>query len=347
MFNIWIDPERCTASMLMIYYQINILLHEIALRDDHPAADFKPPYCTNRIRPGAKEKKKLTVPVIDAIMHCVTSSHDLLDTFLSLDVNILRALPVYKFAMVCYAILVLTKLSQSVEDPKSEIGKVLDHSGLALDSYSDAVVAKLKKAVGPEEFRVPGKFLGIILSIRAFLRREHYVPGQANGDNEVMRPLLHLSSQEPSGSDTRSLWLATSCSPGERSLASGSADHTSISDGPMLSSSHLSSHNHGTAANAHILSFTKNIDPTSSNSEYDVRFPPEQRTAYSGSQLIPELGINHELDMDHSVFSGVPESGLFTEGLHTWTPSTSIADQPMDEQMFDLPYWAYDDLPQP
>lgn len=312
----------------MIYHQTNILLHEVALRGDHPTADFKPPYFVNRSHPELRVKEKLTGPVIDAVMQCVISSHDLLDTFLRLEVNTLRALPVHKFVMVLYATVILIKLSQSVNDPTSEIGKILDHSSLALASYSDAVADQLMKAAGPEEFRVPSKFHFVILRMQAFSRRQESFPGMDNGDKAIY-PLLQLSSQESSSLGTNS--------HGVRALEEiGRAEHASKSNGPIPSNKKLSSNSKTTTIYSHASSFTQDIDSTRDSSAYPDQSSAEPVYAYNSSASIQESGINYGLDMDPSILS---ETGLFTEDLDNWMSSTSVTNQHIDQQMIDFSHW--------
>jgi hypothetical protein len=330
--------------MLMIYYHINILLHEIALHDDHPAANFKPPYFLTRSRSQSKKTEKLTAPVIDAVMQCVTFSHDFLDTFLSLDVDTLRALPVYKFVMVCYAVLVLKKLTQSVGDPESEIGKVLDHNGLAFDLYSDAVVAQITKAAGPEEFGVPSKFLNVVLCIRSVGWHPFPILGMDKGGSGGIHPLRHLSSQKSPGSGTHSIQAVYSGSIDERSPASGSTDHASLSVGTIPSSTHLSPNNDAPTMYSSIQPFARNIDGTSNSPGYPLQYSLEQRPASPSSPSLEEMGI-YESDMATSFFSELAENAVFTEDLHNWMPPASVTGHTIDQQMLDTPYWGFSGHP--
>jgi hypothetical protein len=324
-----------TASMLMIFYQVNILLHEIALRDDHQAADFKPPYFVNRFRPESRVKEKLTAPVIDAVMQCVTFSHDLLEIFLTLDVETLRALPVYKFVMIAYAILILTKLSQSVDDPTSEIGRILDHNGLALDLYLDKTIDQLVKATGLEEFRVPSKFLAVLSHIRAFRGGHDSRPEQCHGGNEVMRPLLHLTLEEISHSDVQSPIQD------EGTPEFGSAGYGKL-NGSMAPKVHLSSHDNAPTMYSNVQSADQNMPSNPNYSEYTLQYTQEQTPAQPGSKPIQERGISYEMDMEPSFFPDFPEDGFFTEELDDWIPSAAVPGHIIDEQMLDLQYWGYD-----
>lgn len=323
------------ASMLMIYYHTAILLHEIAIHDDHPAANFKPPYFLKFTRPDSKEREQLTAPVIDAIMQCVTFSHDLLDTFLSLDVGTLRAMPVYKYVMVCYTVLLLTKLTQSVNNPASEIGKVLDHSGLALARYSDAVIAQVARAAGSQEFLVPSKFLGVLLCFRSAAARPVFPSGVTGVDTEAVHPLRHIALNESNA--------ATSTSPDKESPASGSTN-TNVSSSTMPSTSQAQQNN-GTSEIDHNPGLQiSNQAPKPQT--YRPQYSTEQRSGFPAPQSLNELNINYELAMDPSLFSSFTQNAFFTEDMGDWIPTSSAAGQAVDEQMLDLPYWGYGAAPE-
>ena len=82
-------------------------------------------------------KEVSTQVLAEAIAECVSSAHALLTTFLDIDVDSLRGLPVFSFVRTSFASFILAKLSLSCADPSSRIGKVLDRSSLQLESYMD------------------------------------------------------------------------------------------------------------------------------------------------------------------------------------------------------------------
>jgi hypothetical protein len=329
--------------MLMSYCQINILLHEIALRDDHPAEEFKPPYMVKSMRPIRLEmmgKEKLS-PDIDAVMSCVTYSHALLDAFLSSDVNTLRAMPVYKFAIVCYAVLVLTKLSQSIDDPQSELGKILDRNSLAVDSYSESVRAQLANAAGSEEFRVPTIFCGIISSFQAFQRRQISNSSPENEEDTATRPLRCLGSQNTGDSDMHSLHIPPSDALDTSASTNASADHDSTSNGFKPPSAHLPSRSDTSTNFRYLPPFTQNTDTNHDHSGYPKQFALEEWTGHSFSRPLRESSLDDQLDIDLSLFPGLSETSAFTGDLDNWMSSTGVTGGDVDEQMLDLPSWEY------
>ncbi|KAH8820705.1 hypothetical protein F5884DRAFT_647203, partial [Xylogone sp. PMI_703] len=163
-----LDPDvmNVIVSLLMMYYNIDILLHEVSLHEEHPAEDFRPPYFIGRNPSELSSRRILTAPMIDAVTACVTSSHALLDAFLAADIDTIRAMPVNKFITISYAAVVLTKLYLCSSNPHSNIGRTLDRDSLAVNTYSNSVLSQLAKASGPQGFRVPNKFLGILMRLQ-------------------------------------------------------------------------------------------------------------------------------------------------------------------------------------
>jgi hypothetical protein len=74
----------------------NLYLHEIALHKDQGAADLQPPFIEEPVTPGADGKKHMPIgPAhIGALGECLTSTHGILDTILSIQLDILLTLPV-------------------------------------------------------------------------------------------------------------------------------------------------------------------------------------------------------------------------------------------------------------
>jgi hypothetical protein len=91
---------------------------------------------------------------------------------LSMSVEALRALPIFNFARMAYACIILTKLYVSVQCSTSKIGMVLDRETLRLGIYLPAMIERLGEAVGPMECRSPATFLGLLVRLRAWYEKQ-------------------------------------------------------------------------------------------------------------------------------------------------------------------------------
>lgn len=82
----------------MAEHVTNLYLHEIALHQNQGSADLQPPYTTDAISPSVIIAAKKDGPVgpahIGALGDCLTATHGILDTILSIELDILLTLPV-------------------------------------------------------------------------------------------------------------------------------------------------------------------------------------------------------------------------------------------------------------
>ncbi|KAK0100040.1 hypothetical protein ONS95_013146 [Cadophora gregata] len=149
-------------AVMIQYHHSQLFLHEIALHDDHPPEDFRPPFNLGKIlsihtMPGAKHS------FIDATANLISSAHSMLDIILAMELSVLRSLPVYNFVRMSYSIIILVKLYISSKSPTSKLGEVLDSERLKLGIYLKALIDLLIAAVGPMECRAPYTFLGMLM----------------------------------------------------------------------------------------------------------------------------------------------------------------------------------------
>lgn len=87
-------------------------------------------------------------------------------------VESLRALPIFNFVRMAYAVLIVTKLYISSKSPASQIGAVIEPETLKLGYYLEALIEKLGVAVGQMEFRAPFTFLGFFMRLQIWYKRQ-------------------------------------------------------------------------------------------------------------------------------------------------------------------------------
>ena len=162
------------------------------MHEDHPPEDFLPPFTIDHILLPDPERK-MTSSYVGAVSVCVSSAHSLIEVLLAMEVEALRALPVFNFARMAYACIVLTKLYVSVQCPTSRIGKVLDRETLRIGIYIPAMIERLSEAVGPMECRSPATFLGLLIRLRVWyenqeMHGEFTEPVKLFGPNQFTPP---------------------------------------------------------------------------------------------------------------------------------------------------------------
>jgi hypothetical protein len=69
-------------------------MHEIALHHNQSPADFQPPFPQETFASGVTAKEAVGPAHIGALGECLTATHGILDTILSVPLDILLTLPV-------------------------------------------------------------------------------------------------------------------------------------------------------------------------------------------------------------------------------------------------------------
>ena len=157
------------------YHHSQLFLHEIALHDDHPPEDFRPPFDMGKILsihtiPGAKDS------FIDATANLISSAQSMLDIILGMDLLVLRSLPIYNYVRMAYSVVILVKLYVSSKSSTSKIGEVLDREHLKLGFYLKALIDLLVAAAGPMECRAPHTFLGMFMRFYGWYKGQESTP---------------------------------------------------------------------------------------------------------------------------------------------------------------------------
>jgi hypothetical protein len=155
----------------MAYHYSMIYAHEIAIHDEHPAEDFRPPFRIDKILP-IQNDNRLTPAHSDGIATIISSAHSLLDIMLAMDIDTLRSIPIYNYVRMTYACIILVKLYVSSRSSQSQIGTVVDSQNLRIGFYLENLVTLLTEAVGPMECRSPYTFLGLLMRLRDWYQNQ-------------------------------------------------------------------------------------------------------------------------------------------------------------------------------
>ncbi|EXJ56831.1 hypothetical protein A1O7_07175 [Cladophialophora yegresii CBS 114405] len=119
----------------------NLYIHEIAIHHDHNVDDF-------RVAAQSLEERKqpeiVTAAHVEALSTLLTSSHQVLDTYLSFDSDNARILSNLYIVRSAYAIMVLMKLHWIFNSPESKFGSVF-LPDLRTSYYLDALLGRLSE----------------------------------------------------------------------------------------------------------------------------------------------------------------------------------------------------------
>lgn len=131
-------------------------MHEVALHAYHNVDEFRPPFTEEKLSANEREPDLLTASHISALSVCLTSIDGIFETFLSLEVDVVRSQPVFHFVRAAYAVIVLIKMYFTAASSDSELGKVIDKDNMKVEQYLDGLLEKFRAAAEDDRCR-PGK----------------------------------------------------------------------------------------------------------------------------------------------------------------------------------------------
>ena len=147
-----------------LYGCLNLYIHEIAIHHDHNVDEFRPTYTDSKQPPSGSF---VTTGHIDALTTCLDSAHRVLDSYLSLDLEICRATPNLVIVWNTYAEVALIKLHGVLHAPDSVFGSIFTPD-LKTDYYLEAMVAKLKEVSANGRWPPAEAFIFVTKKLRSW-----------------------------------------------------------------------------------------------------------------------------------------------------------------------------------
>ncbi|KAH6639320.1 hypothetical protein C7974DRAFT_129000 [Boeremia exigua] len=178
----------------------NLFLHEIALHQNHSAAEMQPPFSLETFSPTAVKKDVPIGPAhIGALGECLTATHGILDTILSIELDILLTLPVIFCVRAIYAIVCLMKMWVSVTS-SSEVSSIIKKEDLQIEMYLERLVTMFNAIISRDAQSPHGKFYFVAKRLQerfAQIKEGTSRSEQADSSEESRRP-SHDGLQPPS-----------------------------------------------------------------------------------------------------------------------------------------------------
>ncbi|KAL3424857.1 hypothetical protein PVAG01_04138 [Phlyctema vagabunda] len=179
-----VSMEVQTPTLKMTEHVICLYMHEVAMHVDHNVDEFKPPFTENSLRGSETEPVVLTPAHISALSICLTSIDGIFETFLKLEVDVIRCLPIANFIRIAYTVVVLIKMYFQASMPNSELGKVIDKDNMKVEQYLDGLIETFRATAANEKSRPAAKFLMVLLMMKTWFNR-HREGKSVKSDNEV------------------------------------------------------------------------------------------------------------------------------------------------------------------
>lgn len=312
-------------SLTMMYYTIRIYLHEVALHVEHSPEDFKAPYQMGPIHSWDGDEIPTQV-LAGCVAECITSAHQLLNTFLGLDAERARALPVFSYVRISYAAFVLAKLCLSAAHPGARIGQVLDRSSLKVESFMDRAILHVRAIVGPVKCRIPAVFLALLFKLRQWCMNPAMI--ELSEDTTA----LDVGKSANAGSRPEQQDSATRYIEGPRVMEHVSSDDTSPQTSESQSESYESMGDYATRTFGNLDPIIPAVlTPQSNLPEHDGNASaagastqgtdiestgsvPNSTAGISLPQTSPWLQPNDQMDLDQNFFQFFGDMNVLSQG---------------------------------
>ncbi|KAH7092471.1 hypothetical protein FB567DRAFT_517257 [Paraphoma chrysanthemicola] len=173
-----VDPTLRLAE-----HVTNLYLHEIALHQNHGSADLQPPFTQESISTGLKKDIPVGPAHIGALGECLTATHGILDTILSIHLDVLLTLPVIFCVRAIYAIVCLMKMWVSVTS-SGEVSSIIKKEDLQIESYTEQLVAMFNAIVSRDAQSPHGKFYFVAKRLQERFAQIKEGASKADGESE-------------------------------------------------------------------------------------------------------------------------------------------------------------------
>lgn len=134
------------ATLQLCFHVINLYMHDFAMTVDCGPENVKASNARS-IPPRQKAQPEvLTTAHVGALTTCLTSIHGMFDSFLTLEAQKVQSLPIFHFARLVRASVLLTRMYFAATTPDSELGKVLLSDHLKVEQYLRGLIDLLRTA---------------------------------------------------------------------------------------------------------------------------------------------------------------------------------------------------------
>ncbi|SMR41444.1 unnamed protein product [Zymoseptoria tritici ST99CH_1E4] len=184
----WKDniPAELKGHPTLTFFEhvANLYLHEIALHFNHNVEDFRLPFTEESLRNVNNSSETLTSHQVAALIACKKAAHGILDTFLAIDRDTVKALPILLYFVRCtYSMVILIKMHVATTTPGSEISKMMSPDDLKVDTYLTNLTDMFIRIANDHNIRPKPKILRILdLLMTWFRKHQANVEAQARGE---------------------------------------------------------------------------------------------------------------------------------------------------------------------
>ncbi|OAA82545.1 Zn(2)-C6 fungal-type DNA-binding domain protein [Akanthomyces lecanii RCEF 1005] len=195
-----VPPERMQATLRIGFDLLNLYMHETVLHADNYSEVGGGGFSTDALRDGLVRdaEQPLSAQHVNALTSCLAAINGIFATFLGLEVESIRCLPVFNFVRVAYAVVVLMKMFFSASSAGSDFGAVFTRESMRVQEHLDALLDKFRKTAADDRCRPASKFLVVLAMLRSwFVKQGKTTDGGSAGAQENRSPGQQQQTQTP------------------------------------------------------------------------------------------------------------------------------------------------------
>ena len=164
---------------------------------DQVTDDFRAPCLeeANFRAPPRSQSEPLAPFHVEALGKCLKAIHAIIETFLGHDLDTVRALPIFHFVRVAYAVVCLTKMYFAVTSANCSLANVISRDDLQVERHLDALLESFRAAAQGNKCRPASKFLIVLVMLKAWFQKPKggaaktvAGPGTTDGSSTTVPP---------------------------------------------------------------------------------------------------------------------------------------------------------------
>lgn len=146
-------------------------MHDFAMPLDHGLENIKASHPNGSNKICSTQREPLPQAHVGALTTCLTSIHGIFDTFLGFNASNVRTLPVFHFARLARASVLLIRMYFASATPDSALGNVISSDDMKVEYYLSGLIDLLHTAASEEKCHPAHQLRIVLILLQAHLKR--------------------------------------------------------------------------------------------------------------------------------------------------------------------------------
>lgn len=158
------SAEVTSPTLTLGFHVVNLYMHDFAMPLDHGLENFRASHTNGSNKNYDSQREVLPPAHVSALTTCLASIHGIFDTFLDFGASDVRTLPVFHFARLLRASVLLITMYFAATTPDSALGNVISSDDMKVDYYLGGLIELLRSGAS-EGKCYPARQLSIVLDL--------------------------------------------------------------------------------------------------------------------------------------------------------------------------------------